>query len=144
RKGADHATIADLSANALDRDGDERTRGPRWLAAANTKQEVAEHLAPAGGVDHLRVELDAIDPVAVGEGSERRVPTGGEGAETGRHLRDRVAVAHPDRQLTVESLEQAGLFAHRHQGGAVLVRAPGVDLATEVMSDQLHAVADAE
>src|SRR5207245_10209492 len=38
----------------------------------------------------------------------------------------------------------AGLFADCDQRGAVFVRAAGVDLAAEVMRDELHAVADAQ
>src|SRR6267378_5597329 len=90
------------------------------------------------------MELDAEDAVAVGESRHRRVAAGGERAEAGRHLGDRVAVAHPYRQLAVEAFEQAGRLAYGEHRRTVLVRATGIDLAAEVVCDELHAVADAQ
>ena len=64
--------------------------------------------------------------------------------EAGRHLADMVAMAHPHGQLAAEPFEEAVRLAHREQRRAVLARGAGVDLAAEVVGDQLHAVADAE
>ncbi len=90
------------------------------------------------------MELDPVDALAVGESRDRRVAAGGEGVEAGRHLGHGVAVAHPHRQLAAQSFEQRGRLSNREQRGAVLVRPPRVDLAAEVMRDELHAVADAQ
>src|SRR5216684_3581922 len=69
------------------------------------------------------MELDPIDPVAVGE---------------------RVAMAHPDGELDVEPFEQGGRLPDGEQRGPVLMGAPGIDLAAEMVGDELHSVADAE
>jgi len=64
--------------------------------------------------------------------------------ESGRQLADVIAVAHPHRELVAETLEQAVRLPHCEQGRAVLPGAARVDLAAEVVGDQLHPVADAE
>src|SRR5256885_11737188 len=53
-------------------------------------------------------------------------------------------MAHPDGQLAVQPSEEHVRVAYRQQRGAVFPRAAGVDLAAEMMGDELHAVADAE
>ena len=95
-------------------------------------------------MDDLGVELDAIHAAIVRKGRHRRVAAGGERVEARRQLGDMVAVAHPHRKLAVEAFEQAVRLADREKGGAVLAGRARVDLAAEVMGDQLHSVADAQ
>ena len=64
--------------------------------------------------------------------------------KTRRHLGDGVTVAHPDGQLAMEAVEQRARLADRDERRTVLVGAAGVDLAAEMMGDQLHPVADAQ
>src|SRR4029077_16858983 len=93
---------------------------------------------------HLGMELDAEDSPTVGERRDRRVAAGRKELESRRHLADVVPVAHPDRQLALKPTEEEVRLAHRKQRGTVLARMAGIDLAAEVMGDELHAVADAE
>src|SRR6267143_6214715 len=55
-----------------------------------------------------------------------------------------VAVAHPDRELVVKAPEEPIGLADREQRRTILPRVAGIDLAAEVVGDQLHPVADAE
>ena len=64
---------------------------------AHVEKEVAKDLATARRVDDLRVELDTEDPLAVGEGSHRRVAAGRKELEAWRHLAHVVPVTHPHR-----------------------------------------------
>ena len=107
-------------------------------------KEIAQHLAAAWRVDNLGVELDPKDPVAVGECSDWRVAARRQRVKARRKLADVIAVAHPHGELGGKALEQSVWFAHCQQCGAVLAGMPGIDLAAEVVGDQLHAVADAE
>ena len=143
RQRADDATVAHLGADALDRLGDERSRRPGRLAVADAEQEVAQDRASARRVHHLRVKLDAIDALAIGERRDRRVAAAGKQVKARRHLADMVAVAHPHRQLAVQAPKQPGGLLDGQQSRPVLARAAGIDLAPEVMGDELHPVADA-
>src|SRR5450759_4751349 len=61
-----------------------------------------------------------------------------------RDFADLVAVAHPDRELLVQSLEEGAGLAHCKERRPVLTRVSWIDLAAKVVGDQLHAVTDAE
>src|SRR5579864_319884 len=111
---------------------------------ADAEQEVAKHLATARRMHHLGVELDAEDAVTVRERRNRRVPAGRKQLKARRHLADVVTVAHPDREVAVQSAEKDVRLADRKKRGTVLAGMARVDLAAEVMRDELHAVADAE
>src|SRR5712691_10290250 len=64
--------------------------------------------------------------------------------EAGRHLGHRVAMAHPEWQLEVEPFKQRGRLADGEQRGTVLVGAAEIDLAAQVVGDELHPIADTE
>ena len=106
-------------------------------------EEIAQHLTPAWGVHDLRVELDPKDPIAIRERGHRRVAARCKGMEARRHLGHGVAMAHPDRQLDVEPFEQRARLADGEQRGTVFVGAAGIDLAAQMVGDELHPVADA-
>ena len=107
-------------------------------------QEVPKDLAAARRVHHLWMELDAVHTTAIRERRHWRVSAGSQSVEARWQLRDMVAVAHPHGKLRVQALEETVRLADRQQRGTVLACVTGIDLAPEVMSDQLHAVADAE
>ena len=67
RQGADHLAVAHPLADVRHGAVDQRGRGPRRAGAGNAQHEVAQDLAAAGGVRHLRVELDPVQ-VALGRG----------------------------------------------------------------------------
>src|SRR5205807_4698048 len=95
-------------------------------------------------VDHLRVELDAHDAGVAGESRQWGVGAAGQRMEARRQLGDVVAVAHPDRHLGGQAREEVPGVLHLDEGGSVFAVVGGQDLAAEVVSDQLHAVADPE
>ena len=98
----------DALADAGDRRVDEVGRRPRRLDAGDADDEVAQDVPAARRVDDLRVELDAVQvPVRRLQAGERgRVGLGG-GGEPLRQPRDGVAVAHPDRLVRLDAVEQA-------------------------------------
>src|ERR1700674_597266 len=111
---------------------------------AHAVKEVPQHLSPAGRMHDLGVKLDAEDSVAVRERGHRRVATRGERVKSRRQLADVIAMAHPDRELRVQALEKGVGLPDSQQRGPVLAGVPRIDFATQVMGDQLHAVADTE
>src|SRR4029078_1472033 len=66
------------------------------------------------------------------------------GDETLGQPRDRVAVAQPDRLVTVETLEQAVARVQLDARRPVFAVSRGEDVATELMCHELCAVADAQ
>jgi hypothetical protein len=91
------------------------------------------------------MELDAVQVAArISQAGVRcRVGLGG-GAEALRRSEDRVAVAHPDRLLSLDPGEQAIRLGDRHRRRAVLALRRGHDLAAELVGHELEAIADAE
>jgi hypothetical protein len=74
--------------------------------AGDAVGEVAQHLRPARGVHHLRVELHAVDPAGlVGDGRERRAGGGGDDLEAIGDGGDPVAMAHPDRLTVIDGAD---------------------------------------
>ena len=124
---------------------DEVGRRPGLRDPGDLDHEVAQDVAAARRVDDLGVELDAVQ-VALGcsqAGVRRRVGLGRR-AEAVRQPGDRVAVAHPDRLLALETDEQPVLRGDRHVGRAVLAVVGGHDVAAQLAGHQLRPVADAE
>ena len=65
-------------------------------AVAHVVEEALEQVPAPLGVDHLGMELHAVDgPLGVVEGGHRGVGAGGGGHEPVGHRGDGVAVAHP-------------------------------------------------
>ena len=104
-------------------------------------------------MDHLGVELDAVDALVVGHGSQRDRLTRGEDFEARRHLLDAVAVAHPDRHRVGQTVQQASPQGIARLGAARAVTDHSVaelpfagvgHPPTKVGGDRLHAVADAQ
>ena len=100
---------------------------------------------PCGVCTHLGVELDAVEaPLRVLEGGDRRRRRAAGHRRARRRRGDGVAVAHPDRLLLGQPVEERPGAAAR---GSVL---PNSDTpvrstrAAELERQQLHAVADAE
>ena len=93
---------------------------------------------------NLRVELDAVHAGVVRHRGDGRVLRIGDGAEAGWQRADAVPVAHPDRGLAVESIEERAGVVLVDDGEAVLAFSGGDDAAAELVREQLHAVADAE
>ena len=145
RKPADHLRVADAGLDARALGVDEVRHPPRSRAAAGLEQEVGEHVAALRGVGHLGVELDAIEAArAVAHRRERTGARAREHLESGGHLGDLVAVAHPNGGVRVDAGEQVRRLLHIDLRAAELAVACALDLAAEEVAHQLHAVADAE
>ena len=145
---ADHAPLADLRADLLDRLLLEGAHGPVALAAGDLAHEVAEERGAVRGVHDLEVELGGVELAPlVRDHGDRRVRRGADHAEALGQPGHAVAVAHPDRvalALAPHALEQRRLLGHQHLGAAELAVMAALDHAAELRRHRLLAVADAE
>ena len=133
--------LADLGHGRLD-----EVRGrPVLPHAGDPDHEVAQHVPPDRGVDHLGMELDAVEVARrIGQAGERRGVGLGDRPESGRRPQDGVAVAHPDRLHAVDPGEQPVAVGHVDGRRPVLALRRGHDLAAQLVGHQLQPVADAE
>ncbi len=134
-------TLADACDGLLDEVGSR----PGGLDAGDALDEVAQDVLAARGVNDLGMELDAVE-VSVGRGQTRiggRIGLRGR-VEAIRQPGDRIAVAHPDRLLTVDVGEEAVMLRDRHARGAIFATLCREDVATELERHHLRAVADPE
>ena len=84
-------------------------------APGDVEHEVPKDLPAARCMDHLGVELDAVQAsIGVDEPGERRRVGLGRRVKAGRRTQDRIAMAHPDRLLPLEPAEQAILRGDAH------------------------------
>ena len=121
RERTDDMTVADALADLGDRRLDEVRRRPRLAQPGDADDEVAQDLATNGRVDHLGVELDAVEVAA-------RIGQAGVGGRIGLRRRpeafgradDLVAVAHPHRLLAVDPDEQPVRIGQGHRRRTVL------------------------
>ncbi len=91
------SAVADLLADLRDLGLAVGGHGPVAGEAADAMDEVGDKLAAVGRVDHLGVELGAVEPALfVGDDREGRAVADGDDLEAGRKSGDLVAVAHPD------------------------------------------------
>ena len=141
----DHAAFADLLADFAAGAVDERFHRPVRCAAADAVDEVGDDFLAAWRVDDLGVELQPVD-VALGVADDGVGGVFGfsERAEAGGELGDFVAVAVPDFQLGGELVEEGALWVALELAGAVFAGGGTLDLATETVGDELHAIANAE
>ena len=144
-EAADGVAVADLGADALDGGLDEVLGRPVGLGAADVEDEVAEEFHALAGVGDLGVELHGPDAARLrwrcrrGRWRSCAVRTKPSGSVFGF-----VAVAHPDFERAGQAAEERRLGDDLDLGVAVLARGCGLDLAAEVVGDELQAVADAE
>lgn len=135
---------ADLLADALNGGLDKVLGGPVGLGRADVEHEVFEQLGPLLGVIHLGMELDGPDALFfVGDAGQGAGGLRGLGEAFGQGDGG-VAVGHPDVDLGGQAGEEAVVRADADPGVAVFALFGGLDLAAEVMRDELQAVADAE
>src|SRR6266540_141796 len=140
----EHELTSHLLPNTLDLLLDHRRRRPGRWRVGDRVQEVLQQVGAVRRVDDLRMELDAVETsLGMLEGGDRGRGRGGGHLRAHRRLDDRVAVAHPHRLLAGNSLEERA--APRLQRRLAELGHPGaVDAAAELLSHQLHPVADAE
>ena len=112
---------------------------------AHAVEEALEEVAAPLGVDHLGVELHAVDgPLGVVEGGHRGVVTGGRGHEPRRDGGDGVGVAHPHLGVGRPVHEQRGTGGDGQGRPAVLAPTGARHLAGQLPGEQLGPVADAQ
>ena len=141
---ADDPLVADLGADLLDRGVDDGRHRPGRLAAADVVEEATQQRLTVGGVDHLGVELHAVDPALhVLEHRDRRLGGAGGDPEALGRADDRVEVAHP-HDLVLRLEQHRRLAVGLQVGTAVLALAGARHLPAELLRDELRAVADAE
>src|SRR5450830_675069 len=139
------AVFFDAMADVLHIGGYEVGRGPVLAGTRNIDNEVAQYLAAVSGVDDLRMKLDAVHATGrVGDGGIRRgIGSSHRPKALGKAL-DRIAMAHPDRLLRLESGEESVLGNHRYECRPELFAFERHDLAAEGLGHEMQAVADAE
>ena len=135
----------DALADAGDGRVDEVGRRPRRLDTRDPDDEVAQDVLAAGRVDDFGMELDAVQvPLGCLEAGERRGVGLGRGGEPFGQPRDRVPVAHPDRLVGFDALEEAVAGGDRDVGRPVFALRGGEHVPTELAGHELRPVADAE
>ncbi len=139
-----HPAGPDLQPDLLDRVLDERGGRPGWLDPADLGQEVAQDDLAHRRVGDFGVELDRDDPVP-GDCRAGRVVALADRGEAVRHLRDVVAVAHPDIERIGQVGEEGRLGRGDPEPGRTILSPIGrLDRSAQCLRDQLHAIADAE
>jgi hypothetical protein len=116
---ADHPLVADLLA-------DRSTCSSMMLpsssrpAAGDVVEEVLEHLLAVLGVQHLGVELHAVEPRSTSSNAATGVRSVEPRREALGRRGDRVAVAHPDVDCSGAAGEQRAGLGDVERGAAVL------------------------
>ena len=148
RKAADHLAGANLLADLGDLGRAEFGHRPVAREAADMAGEIGDELGAIRGVDHLGVELHAVEALfIVRDDREGRARRGGDDAEPGGERGDLVAVAHPHLMRFAfgpEAVEQRATFAHLDECPAEFAAFAAFDLAAQLLGHRLLAVADAK
>jgi hypothetical protein len=138
---------AHLLPDVADRAVDEGVHGPRGVTAADSVDEVREHLAAALGVNDLGMELQPPDrALGVAHGREGRALAGRENCEVGRQPQHAIAVAHPHHVLrTARQVRQQRVVAlDLEQSPPVLAVVGRLHHTAQPVGEQLQAVTDAQ
>src|ERR1700712_3104187 len=128
-------------------------RGPQRFATADVEDEARQDATALLGVGHFRMELHAVVATGiVGHAGDRAAWGAGQNVELSRHLGDLVTVAHPHVEteqavsvdMIFDAVEQAALANHIDTGITEFTQFGTFDLAAQLLSHGLHAVADTE
>ena len=123
RQTAQDFFIPNLLPNFRDRNIDKRTHIPVALTAANAKQEVFQQSRSFPRVHHFRVELHAVQTLAViRHRRRRRIGRIGDHVKSGRRPNNRIAMTHPDRCRRSDPPEQGGFDINVQIGMSVFAR----------------------
>ena len=142
---ADHLAVPHLPSNVIDRVLDEVARIPVSPATTDCVDEVLQNSCPVRRVDDLRVELNADDVPCVRSGGDRRILGLCDCGETRGLLDDAVAVAHPNGKRRRKAFKDGMLSVPLLQHGVpVFPLAARLDLASQLVHDRLHPIANAE
>ena len=98
-EGAEHAALADLLADLLHGGFDVGPHGPGGFTRADVVHEISQNLRPFDRMNHLGMELQAVDPALVVvpfHRRNRRIVGVRDRPESLRHTLDPIAVRHPN------------------------------------------------
>ena len=142
----DDLLLAHLGADCLDRLVDVIAHRPVLAAAADVVDEIGDDLPAVGRVHHFGMKLQAEHlALAVLDGGEVRILGHGHRFEAFGKLGQLVAVRVPDLEsLRKVRKEGAKTVGDAQVAFAVFAFLAGLDLAAQIMGQQLHAVADAQ
>ena len=95
-KSAEDIMIAHLLPDIGNSDVDIIFHRPAAFTFADTEKEILQHLCTFSGMDDFRMKLDGIEtPCFISHRRGGRQFRMSDQAKTGRHIGDRIAVAHP-------------------------------------------------
>ena len=145
REPEDHPFVADGRADLGDGVPDEGIHRPALGAFADAEEEVLQDLLPFDRMDHLRMELEAVEPpLGVLGGGHLGILGGGGDRKARREPADLVAVAHPAaRPFPHAGKELSRLLDDQFRETVFPLVRPD-DLAPQGVDHELQAVADPE
>ena len=146
-QAAQHAAIAHLLADLLDRDRGEVLHVPVGGAAADAEQEVLQDGPAVLRVHHLGMKLEAVEtPPAVGEGGNGGIGGVGDDRPAVGQGGHPVAVAHPHVVAVAgrDAGKQVGAVVDLEVGKSILAFRGFRHAAPHGLVDDAHAVADSE
>ena len=146
RETENHALVADRRPDFRNGVANEGAHRPALHAAADAEEEVLQHPLPLRGVDHLRVELETVEPAFRIFGGGRLGVFGPcRTHKTLRQSADPVAVAHPAARLFFDAGENgAPPFPDVQLGKAVLPLVRADHAAAQRIHHELETVADSQ
>jgi hypothetical protein len=144
-EGADHPSVTDLITHPRNRFGNETRRLPVAATSADTKREIAQHVAPETGMHHFGMELDAIPaPLIVTGSGKRRARAVRHDTKAGGQRSDVIPMAHPHLLVRWSvGKEQTGID-HRDLSRTELAALHTLNTPAERVRLQLHSIADAQ
>jgi len=145
-EGQKHPVLADPAPDILEGPSDEILGGPALGDGADAAGKILEQPPSHGGVDDLRVELQAVPSSArgAGDGRERSRRRMGQLAHSSVDAEDLVAVAHPGLKALWQTLEEWIWLEHLYLRETVLPFGGPGDFAPMGPGQKLHPVADAQ
>src|SRR3954447_7991035 len=145
---AEHPGLADLRSDFVDRLLLEGAHGPIAATARNIAHEIANEGCAMRRMHHFEMELGGVElAFLVRDHGDGRVAGRGNNVETLRQPGDTVAMAHPHGiafSLSPCALEKWRIPRHQHLSAAEFAMMASLDLASELRSHRLLAVANAQ
>src|SRR6185312_9193481 len=118
---------------------------PIGFRLCDAEDEVPENFLSTVGMNHFRMELDAVDfPLRVTHGGNTAGFGIADECEPVRQLRNAVAMTHPDLERRLDAIPKRVIGNKLQPRDTVLTAIALFNTASKMMCDQLMTVADAE
>ena len=118
---------------------------PVWLESADLEHEVAQDFGALRGVVYFGMELHGVILLRGILDGRHRIRCLANQLEAGRKLHRLVAVRHPNRQWTMQALEQWRIAAQQLDlGMTVLALVGSAHFAAQLVHHELQSVADSQ